>query len=236
MRTRFETSDPEANAVKDRLLAELDGFAPQLGLREEDVRRRVLVLVSTSDHCLVDLLYRRDLGDLPIDIAAVLSNHPTLQPLASRYEIPFHEIPSAREHPEAADAALREHIARYEVDFVVLARYMQVLSASVCEELRGRAINIHHSFLPGFKGARPYHQAYERGVKLIGATAHFVTPDLDEGPIIDQDVIRVSHARTPSDLVALGRDVERRVLVQAVKLVAEDRVALVGNRTVIFSQ
>jgi formyltetrahydrofolate deformylase len=141
--------------------------------------------------------------------------------------------PTTREQSEQALAALIEH---YDVDFVVLARYMQVLSAQLCAQLAGKAINIHHSFLPGFKGARPYHQAYERGVKLIGATAHFVTVDLDEGPIIEQDVVRVSHARQPDELSALGRDIERNVLSRAVRLVSEDRVMLVGNRTVIFSQ
>jgi formyltetrahydrofolate deformylase len=193
-------------------------------------------MVSTSDHCLADLLYRRDNGDLPVEVVAVVSNHPDLGPLAERYEIPFYEVPVTASTKTEAEARLRELVETLDVDFIVLARYMQVLSPELCEEWRGRVVNIHHSFLPGFKGARPYHQAHERGVKLIGATAHFVTPELDDGPIIDQDVVRVSHARTPDDLVALGRDVERVVLARAVKLIAEDRVALVGRRTVIFSQ
>jgi formyltetrahydrofolate deformylase len=236
MRTRFETTAGDVEDVRSRLRADLTRFAPSLGLRPEESQRRVLIMVSTSDHCLADLLYRRGNGDLPIDIVAVVGNHPDLESLAARYEIPFHEIPVTATNKVEAEARLRELIQVLDVDFVVLARYMQVLSPELCEELRGRVINIHHSFLPGFKGARPYHQAHARGVKLIGATAHFVTADLDEGPIIDQDVIRVSHARTPEDLVALGRDVERVVLARAVKLIGEDRVALVGRRTVIFSQ
>jgi formyltetrahydrofolate deformylase len=236
MRTRFETSADDLDEVRHQLTTDLSSFAPTLGLRPEDERRRVLVLVSTSDHCLADLLYRRENGDLPIDIVAVVSNHPDLESLASRYEVPFYELPVTSGSKLEAEIRLRELVEVLDVDFVVLARYMQVLSPQLCEELRGRIINIHHSFLPGFKGARPYHQAHERGVKLIGATAHFVTPDLDEGPIIDQDVVRVSHARSPADLIALGRDVERVVLARAVKLMAEDRVALVGRRTVIFSQ
>lgn len=236
MRTRFETPPGDAEEVRSQLMSELSRFATNLGLRREDAQRRVLVMVSTSDHCLAELLYRRENGDLPIEIAAVVSNHPNLGPLVARYGVPFYEIPLTPTSKSEAEARLRDLVEDFGVDFVVLARYMQVLSPELCEELRGRVVNIHHSFLPGFKGARPYHQAYERGVKLIGATAHFVTADLDEGPIIDQDVVRVTHARTPADMVALGRDVERGVLARAVKLMAEDRVALVGGRTVIFSQ
>ena len=156
--------------------------------------------------------------------------------LAARHGVPFYEVPVTHATKASAESELRQLMAHWHVDFVILARYMQVLSESLCADLAGRAINIHHSFLPGFKGARPYHQAYERGVKLIGATAHFVTADLDEGPIIDQDVVRVTHARVPKDLITLGRDVERNVLARAARLLAEDRVALVGRRTVVFSQ
>jgi formyltetrahydrofolate deformylase len=236
MRTRFETSVDDVDHVRNALTEQLSRFAPTLRVRPEEVRRRALIMVSKYDHCLADLLYHREQGDLDLDIAAVVSNHPDCRELATRHGVPFHEVsvtPATRDH---AEQQLLAFIEQYEVDFVVLARYMQVLSPELCEKLNGRAINIHHSFLPGFKGAKPYHQAYERGVKLIGATAHFVTIDLDEGPIIDQDVVRVSHARVPSELVALGRDVERLVLSRAVRLVSEDRVALVGNRTVIFSQ
>ncbi len=235
MRTRFETALGAAD-VHERLARDLARFAPAIGLRTEDEPRRALVMVSTFDHCLADLLYRRDHGDLPLDIVAVVSNHPDLEPLAARHGVDFHVIPVTAATKEQAEDALRALLAAYEVDIVVLARYMQILSPTLCAELSGRVINIHHSFLPGFRGARPYHQAYERGVKLIGATAHFVTSDLDEGPIIDQDVVRVTHAHRPEDMVNLGRDIERTVLARAVRLVAEDRVTIVGERTVIFSQ
>ena len=236
MRTRFETEISDIDIVRDRLAVELAPFIPLLGVRDESVERRAIIMVSTADHCLAELLYRREQGDLPLDIVGIVSNHRDLEPLAARYRIPFFEIPVTSGTKKAAEDELRILIDRYDVDVVVLARYMQVLSKELCEELSGRAINIHHSFLPGFKGAKPYHQAYERGVKLIGATAHFVTPELDEGPIIDQDVVRVTHARLPGDLISLGRDIERNVLARAVRLIAEDRVTLVGDRTVIFSQ
>ena len=236
MRTRFETELENVDDVRGRLEHQLSFFRPTLGVRLEEVRRRALIMVSKYDHCLAELLYRCEQGDLPLDIAAVVSNHPDCGPLVSRHGVAFHLIPITDVTRDAGEAALRELITAQRVDFIVLARYMQILSPSLCEELAGRAINIHHSFLPGFKGARPYHQAHERGVKLIGATAHFVTSSLDDGPIIEQDVVRVTHARQPSDLVSLGRDIERQVLSRAVHLVAEDRVALVGNRTVIFSQ
>ena len=236
MRTRFETTVDDVEHVRTTLAQELAQFSPALKVRPGEVRRSALIMVSRFDHCLADLLYRREQGDLALDIAAVVSNHPDCRDLATRYDIPFHELPVTPSTRDDAEAQLLVLIDEYQVDFLVLARYMQVLSPDLCEKLSGRAINIHHSFLPGFKGAKPYHQAYERGVKLIGATAHFVTVDLDEGPIIEQDVVRVSHAREPSELVALGRDIERLVLSRAVKLVSEDRVVLVGNRTVIFSQ
>jgi formyltetrahydrofolate deformylase len=236
MRTRFETDESEIAAVRAQLEGELARFAPTLGIRFEDRLRRALIMVSKFDHCLADLLYRREQGDLPLDIVAVVSNYADLAPLAERYGVAFYEVPVTPATKAAAEGRLRELLAEHDVDFVVLARYMQILSPELCTDLAGRAINIHHSFLPGFKGARPYHQAYERGVKLIGATAHFVTSELDEGPIIEQDVVRVTHARRPADMVALGRDIERTVLARAVRLVAEDRVTLVGQRTVIFSQ
>jgi formyltetrahydrofolate deformylase len=236
MRTRFETENANIDEVRDVLMGELAPFEPHLGLRNELTQRRAIILVSTADHCLADLLYRREQGDLPLDIVAIVGNHPDCCALAERYGVPFFEIPVTSATKEAAEDELRVLIEKYRADVVILARYMQVLSAKLCDDLSGRAINIHHSFLPGFKGAKPYHQAYERGVKLIGATAHFVTPELDEGPIIEQDVVRVTHARRPADLVSLGRDIERTVLARAVRLIAEDRVALVGNRTIIFSQ
>ena len=236
MRTRFETVSEDLDAIRDVIVVAVATFEPDLTIRREDTRRRALVMVSQYDHCLAELLYRRDSGDLPLDIVAVVSNHPHCAQLVARHAVPYYEIPVTPTTKTSAEDEVRELLALLHVDFVILARYMQVLSESLCADLAGRAVNIHHSFLPGFKGARPYHQAYERGVKLIGATAHFVTGELDEGPIIDQDVVRVTHARRPDDLVTLGRDLERSVLARAARLLAEDRVALVGQRTVVFSQ
>jgi formyltetrahydrofolate deformylase len=197
-------------------------------------RTRVLILVSNYDHCLEDLLYRHRIGELQMDITAIVSNHVTLQPTAAQHRVPFFHLPVTPQTKPQQEARLLELIDSTRTDLVVLARYMQILSDDLCGQLRGRAINIHHSFLPGFKGAKPYHQAYERGVKVIGATAHYVTADLDEGPIIEQIVEHVDHSHTPDMLVAAGRDSERRALARAVKLASEHRVFLNGNRTVIF--
>ncbi len=235
MRTRF-TCAVDVDAVRERLEADLAAFDPTLTIRPETQRRRALVMVSQFDHCLADLLYRAEQGDLALDIVAVVSNHDVCRELCARHDVPFFQVEVTPSTKSAAEDVVRDLVARHEVDLVVLARYMQIISPALCEELSGRIVNIHHSFLPGFKGARAYHQAYERGVKLIGATAHFVTADLDEGPIIEQDVARVTHARRPNEFIALGRDVERTVLARAVGLIAEDRVMLVGQRTVVFSQ
>jgi len=197
-------------------------------------RMRTLVLVSTAAHCLHDLLFRQQSENLPIDIVGVVGNHPDLAGLAEFYGVPFHHIPVTAATKADAEAALLALVAELDVELVVLARYMQILSDDLCRALAGRAINIHHSFLPSFKGARPYVQAHDRGVKLIGATAHYVTGDLDEGPIIEQDVERVDHSRTAEDLVALGQDVERRALARAVRWHAEHRVLLDGHRTIVF--
>jgi formyltetrahydrofolate deformylase len=197
-------------------------------------RARVLIMVSNYDHCLEDLLYRHRIGELAMDITAIVSNHVTLQPVAAQHRIPFFHLPVTAATKSQQEQKLLELIESTQTDLVVLARYMQILSDEMCEKLRGRAINIHHSFLPGFKGAKPYHQAYDRGVKVIGATAHYVTADLDEGPIIEQIVEHVDHAYTPDMLVAAGRDSERRALSRAVRLATEHRVFLNGNRTVIF--
>jgi formyltetrahydrofolate deformylase len=195
---------------------------------------RTLVMVSKAPHCLLDLLYRRQQERLPIDIQAVVSNHLDLAPLAEFYGVAFHHLPVTPDTKAAAEARLKDLIVDLDVELVVLARYMQILSADLCDFLEGRAINIHHSFLPSFKGARPYAQAHARGVKLIGATAHYVTSVLDEGPIIEQDVERVDHAITPEGLAHLGEDVERRTLARAVRWHAERRVLLNGARTVVF--
>jgi formyltetrahydrofolate deformylase len=234
MRTSFESPDQDIARVRDLIERQVSRLRPALTLRRESLRKKVLVMVSRLDHCLADLLYRWDIGELPANLAVVVSNHPDCRPLAERHGLPFVHVPVTPATKPEAERRLLELIAEHQIDVVVLARYMQVLSDDLCRSLEGRMINIHHSFLPGFKGARPYHQAYERGVKLIGATAHFVTAELDEGPIIEQDVARVGHAHTPEQLVAIGRDIERLVLARAVRLYAEDRVVLAGARTVVF--
>ncbi|MCI2957911.1 formyltetrahydrofolate deformylase [Agromyces atrinae] len=196
---------------------------------------RTLVLASTAGHCVNDLLFRHRGGQLPVDIPLVLSNHGTLRDLVDFYDVPFEVLPvtDAASKAEFEKRVLRA-VDEHDIELVVLARYMQIISPELCEALAGRCINIHHSFLPGFKGANPYRQAHARGVKLIGATAHFVTSDLDEGPIIEQNVVRVDHSRSPSELVAIGQDEESRTLTQAVKWFAESRVLLDGARTIIF--
>lgn len=235
MRTRFETPLQNLENVQTLLDTEVGKFGPIITLRREDERRRALIMVSQQDHCLADLLYRNANGELPIDIPVIVSNHDNCRALAKQYDIPFIQIPVTTSHKMDAERDLMSLIDEHSVDVVVLARYMQILSNDFCSTLKGRIINIHHSFLPSFKGARPYHQAYDRGVKLIGATAHFVTADLDEGPIIEQDVHRVQHNHSALDLAEIGRDVERRVLARAVRLYSEDRVLLDDQRTVIFS-
>lgn len=196
---------------------------------------RTLIMVSRFGHCLNDLLYRWQSGALNVDLPVIVSNHPDLEPLARMYGIPFEVVPVSAATKDAAEERLREIIAAHDIELVVLARYMQILSDGLSRDLSGRVINIHHSFLPSFKGAKPYHQAFGRGVKLVGATAHFVTADLDEGPIIEQDVVRVDHRLTAEDLVRAGEECESRVLARAVKWHAERRVLLNGDRTVVFS-
>ena len=228
MRTRFDAPVEDAADIVAALRPRTEALRGELRVRREDQRCRTLVMVSKYDHCLVDLLYRWRAGELLVDIPLVVSNHADLAPTVASYGIGF-------EHLAAGDdERLRHLIVDHDVELVVLARYMQVISDGLCRELTGRMINIHHSFLPSFKGARPYHQAWERGVKVIGATAHYVTPELDEGPIIDQDVARVGHAHTPEQMVIIGRDLERLVLSRAVKAHSEGRVFLLGRRTVVF--
>ena len=231
MRTRFETG-LSLHDVNTKLNSVLNKFKPNLSVRSVSEKKRVLVLVTTESHCLRDLLYLQDLGELPIEIPAVLSNHGDLKALVESHGIKF--IDQSGLNKDAAEAQLRTLVGDLKIDLVVLARYMQILSPGFCGELSGKIINIHHSFLPGFKGAKPYHQAHARGVKIIGATAHFVTPELDEGPIIDQDVAHVTHAATPEELIATGRDIERRVLSRAVRDFAQDRIFIVGDKTVVF--
>lgn len=197
-------------------------------------KMRTVVMVSKSEHCANDLLFRERAGTLPVDIVAIVGNHPNLGDLAAFYGKPFHHIPVTTDTKAKAEQQVLALVDELDAELVVLARYMQILSAPMAEALRGRAINIHHSFLPSFKGARPYFQAHDRGVKLIGATAHYVTADLDEGPIIEQDVDRVDHSSTPEKLTAIGADVERRALARAVRWHAEHRVLLDGHRTIVF--
>ncbi|WP_426998551.1 formyltetrahydrofolate deformylase [Pseudarthrobacter sp. N5] len=210
-------------------------FGMQWNLSAVGQKVRTLLMASKSAHCLNDLLFQQRSGTLPIEIPAIVSNHQDLAGLAEFYGIPFHHIPVTHGTKADAEDALRAIMAEHDIELTVLARYMQIISNELCTELSGKAINIHHSFLPSFKGAKPYHQAHARGVKLIGATAHYVTAALDEGPIIEQEVIRVDHARTPEQFVQMGRDVEGRTLAQAVQWHAEHRVLLDGNRTVVFN-
>jgi formyltetrahydrofolate deformylase len=218
-----------------------EGFKPvaeKLGtdatIHSSSERMKVLLMVSRFGHCLNDLLYRWKIGALPIDIVGVVSNHFDYQKVVVNHDIPFHHIRVTKENKPLAEAQLMDLVEQTGTDLIVLARYMQVLSDQMCRKMSGRIINIHHSFLPSFKGANPYKQAYQRGVKLIGATAHYVTADLDEGPIIEQDTARVTHAQNPEDYVSLGRDVESQVLARAIHAHIHHRVFINGNRTIVF--
>jgi formyltetrahydrofolate deformylase len=234
MRTVFDAEQADVERVVAAIESSPALRNHDLQVRPEAERCRTLVLVSRFDHCLLDLLHRWRSGDLPIDIVGVVGNHDDCRALVEYFGLPFSVIPVTPETKADAEAQLLAMVEEKDVELVVLARYMQILSDGLCRALEGRAINIHHSFLPGFKGAKPYHQAHDRGVKLVGASAHYVTADLDEGPIIEQDVVRVTHAESPSRLVALGRDVERRVLSRAVRDHADRRVFLAGRRTIVF--
>ncbi|MEQ8147423.1 formyltetrahydrofolate deformylase [Streptomyces sp. OP7] len=236
MRVHFSAEAPvTVEKLRASFAAIGDSFQMDWHIDRADEKMRILLMVSRFGHCLNDLLFRARTGALPVEIAGVVSNHTDFAELVASYNIPFHHIPVTRDSKQEAEARLLEIVREDEVELVVLARYMQVLSDDLCKQLSGRIINIHHSFLPSFKGAKPYHQAHARGVKLIGATAHYVTADLDEGPIIEQEVERVSHDVTPDQLVAVGRDVECRALARAVKWHAERRILLNGRRTVVFA-
>jgi formyltetrahydrofolate deformylase len=235
MRVVFALPGTNAASIRAAFAPTAADYDLDWRIRPEDERRRVLILVSKFDHCLADLLYRARIGDLAMDVVGVVSNHPLSTLNAHDLDgIPFHHLPIAADGKSAQEARIKAIVEETRADLVVLARYMQILSDDLAAFLSGRCINIHHSFLPGFKGAKPYHQAHERGVKMIGATAHYVTADLDEGPIISQDVEHISHADRPDDLVKKGRDIERRVLARAVGYHLEDRVLLNGGKTVIF--
>jgi formyltetrahydrofolate deformylase len=236
MRVVFAPGAGTLDTIREAFTPLGDDLAMAWSLRDPKVRRRVMILASQTDHCLADLIWRWRQGELPMDIAAVVSNHPAAQfPHTDLKGVAFHHLPVSPETRLEQEGRLWGLIEETRAELVVLARYMQVLSTELATRLEGRCINIHHSFLPGFKGARPYHQAHARGVKVIGATAHFVTADLDEGPIIEQDVERISHRDTPAALIRKGRDIERRVLARAVRWVLEDRVLPNGRKTVVFT-
>ncbi|MFM6992813.1 MAG: formyltetrahydrofolate deformylase [Rhodoferax sp.] len=234
MRVQFSCAKLSYAELKTALAPFAQGLQMQCQLHEAAQRMPTVIMVSKEGHCLNDLLFRCKIGLLPIDVRAIVSNHREFYQLAASYNIPFHHIPVTAATKPQAEAKQFEVIESEGAELVVLARYMQVLSDDMCRKLSGKAINIHHSFLPSFKGAKPYYQAHDRGVKLIGATAHYVTADLDEGPIIEQDVARVDHSKTVDDLTAQGRDTESQVLARAVKWHSEHRVLLNGHKTVIF--
>jgi formyltetrahydrofolate deformylase len=236
MRVTVEIDGTAVNDVKKTFSDVVEKYNAEWWFRASTDRKKVVILVSRFDHCLGDLLYRHRLGELNMDVVGIISNHPRESLSVSLVgDIPYHYLPVTAENKSSQEAQIKKIVTESQADLVVLARYMQILSDDLSAFLSGRCINIHHSFLPGFKGARPYHQAHVRGVKLIGATAHFVTADLDEGPIIEQDVERVSHRDSAENLVRKGRDIERRVLSRAVLLFLEDRLIANGQRTVVFA-
>jgi formyltetrahydrofolate deformylase len=235
MRIDFEVDSPTSDeSLRSDFAATAAEFEMDFELWSAAAPYRTLIMVSKQLHCLNDLLFRHSTGDVQIEVVGVVSNHLDAEPLVKSYGLDFHHLPVTPDTKADAEAQLMALVERHEVHVVVLARYMQILSDGLCRRLSGRAINIHHSFLPSFKGAKPYHAAFERGVKLVGATAHYVTGDLDEGPIIEQDVTRVDHTHSPEQLVAAGRDVEAAVLSRAVRWHSQTRVLMHGNRTVVF--
>ena len=234
LRVHFALEDHSIDAVKHDMAAAAEEFAMQWQIHGAQDRAKLLILVSKQGHCLNDLLFRVHSGQLNADVAAVVSNHRDFEALVKSHGVAFHHLPVTPETKATQEAQIIELVDKLGVDLVVLARYMQILSPELCQALAGRAINIHHSFLPSFKGAKPYYQAHARGVKIIGATAHYVTPDLDEGPIIEQDIERVDHAMSVRDLTRVGSDIESLVLARAVKGHIEHRILLNGSRTVVF--
>jgi formyltetrahydrofolate deformylase len=234
MRVQFACDAVNQDTLREQLATFATAFDMKWSLHDTTQPMRTVLMVSKEGHCLNDLLFRVKSGLLPLDIRAIISNHREFYQLAASYNVPFHHIPVTAATKAQAEAKAYEVIEAEGAELVVLARYMQILSDDLCKKLSGRAINIHHSFLPSFKGAKPYYQAHDRGVKLIGATAHYVTADLDEGPIIEQDVARVDHSKTVEDFTAQGRDTESQVLARAVKWHSEHRVLLNGHKTVIF--
>ena len=234
MRVHFGHAET-TEEIKPSLVQLADQMKMEYTLRPVAEKPRVLIMVSKIGHCLNDLLFRQKNKQLQVEIPLIVSNHPDFAPLASNYNIPFHHLPVTKDTKLAQEKQILDLVKEHNIDLIVLARYMQVLTPGLCSAMSGKIINIHHSFLPSFKGAKPYHQAYERGVKIIGATAHFVTADLDEGPIIEQRIARVDHGMTPKDLVEEGSNVEAQVLAAAVKWWSEERVFLNGTKTVVFN-
>lgn len=228
----------EEGAKLDALQADFTPVASPFGMdyafHDEAVKMKVVIMVSRFGHCLNDLLYRWRIGALPIDIVAVISNHTEYQKVVENHDLPFHHIPVTKENKPVAEGEIMDVVRNTGAELIVLARYMQILSDEMCQKMSGRIINIHHSFLPSFKGANPYKQAFQRGVKLIGATAHYVTADLDEGPIIEQDIVRITHAQSAADYVSLGRDVEAQVFARAIHAHIHHRVFQNGNKTIVF--
>lgn len=239
MRVNFEQPAEGSVMTVDELRVAFQETAQPMVMKYELVsaaqKPRVLIMVSKIGHCLNDLLFRQSMGQISMEVPLIISNHPDFAPLAASYKIPFHHLPITAETKAAQESKILDLVRENNIDLIVLARYMQVLSPALCSEMSGKIINIHHSFLPSFKGAKPYHQAYERGVKIVGATAHFVTSDLDEGPIIEQDIVRVDHTLSPKGLTSEGSNVESRVLATAVKWVTEKRVLLNGHKTIVFN-
>ena len=235
MRMSFSVeAEGNRDKLKEEFVAAVKKLDATYAIHNQSQKMKVVVMVSRFGHCLNDLLYRARIGALPVEIVAVISNHMTYQKVVVNHDIPFHHIPETKQTKPQAEAQIMHVVKDTGADLIVLARYMQILSDEMCQKMSGKIINIHHSFLPSFKGANPYKQAYERGVKLIGATSHYVTADLDEGPIIEQDIVRVTHAQSPSDYVALGRDVEAIVLARAIHAHAHHRSFINGNKTVVF--
>lgn len=236
IRASFRVPDSfDETKFKQAFALKAEPFSMQWALTPQSHKPKVIILVSKFDHCLNDLLYKYKIGQLNIEIPAIISNHPDLKPLADWYNIPFHHLPISKETKQQQEQKIWEIIQKTKSELVILARYMQVLSPAMCQKLEGWAINIHHSLLPGFKGAKPYHQAYEKGVKTVGATAHYINDNLDEGPIITQGIEAVDHSYYPEDLIAKGRDIESKTLSKAVKYHTERRVFLNVDRTVVFA-
>jgi formyltetrahydrofolate deformylase len=236
MRVHFDTHEMTVSPEEFEKLLEAfaEEFSMHFSLHFDPPHKKLAILVSKYDHCLYDLLLRHQYGEIQADIAFIASNHPDLERVAGQFSIPFHHIPVDKEKREVVEEALLGHCKGASVNFIVLARYMQILTPLLVNAYRNAIINVHHGFLPAFQGARPYHQAYERGVKLIGATSHFVTEELDEGPIIAQETVHVNHGHSVNNLVSMGRDIEKRVLADAVKAHAENRIMVYKNRTIVF--